>query len=212
MHNDRMGMTDEVTYKLLSGDEAVKSKEPYVPKKTRPDRLIRARFVLREKINLRGTVTAILRGPDGIIKQVETGHNLITDHGDEHAARRLFDDAIDIVTGMRLGTSTTAVAKAGAGGALVAYISGSEEALDATAGNSDLGAGLGHRATYVSTWVAADVVNSNINETVLTDETPITDTAGVLGDTVARFVFGSTIDKQVGDSLEVTWNNDALGA
>lgn len=213
MHNDRMGMTDEVTYKLLSGDEAVKTKRLYVPEKRRPGRLLRAQFELRERIHLRGSVTAILRGPDGVIKQVETGPNLITDHGDEHAARRLFDDAFDIVTGMRLGTDAgTSVSKAGAGSAIVAYISGSEEALDAVAGQSDLGSGLGHRATYISTWVAADVTNSTINETVLTDETPITDVAGASGNTVARFIFGSTIDKQVGDSLEVTWNNDALGA
>ncbi len=212
MHTDRTGMTDEVTYKLLSGDEAVKTKKLYVPEKRRPGRLLRAQFELRERIHLRGSVTAVLRGPDGVIKQVESGRNLITDHGDEHAARRLFDDAIDIVTGMRLGTSTTVVAKAGAGGAIVAYISGSNELLDAVAGQSDLGAGLGHRATYICTWVAGDVTDSNINETVLSDETPLTDVAGALANTVARFIFPSTIDKQAGDSLEVTWNNDALGA
>ena len=121
-------------------------------------------------------------------------------------------DAQDIVTGMRLGTSTTAAAKAGAGGALVAYISASQEALDAVATGSDKGAGLGWRQAHVCTWIAGDVTNATINEVVLTDETAITDTAGVLGDTVARFVFGSTIDKQAGDSLEVTWNVDFLGA
>jgi hypothetical protein len=33
-----------------------------------------------------------------------------------------------------------------------------------------------------------------------------------VGNTVARFVFGATIDKQAGDSLEVTWQIDVQGS
>lgn len=165
-----------------------------------------------EEARLSGLVVARLYGPDGRLKQEERGRNLITDHGDEFFARRSIDDAINIVTGMRLGTGATAAAKNGAGAAIVTYIAGSQEALDAVATHSDLGAGAGYRATYVCTWIAGDVTNSAIAEVVLTDETPITDVAGVAGNTVARFVFGATIDKQAGDSLEVTWNTDALGA
>ena len=203
---DKLGITDSVSYVLKSGDEAVTEKP--ISKK-RGDR----RRQIVEKVNARGSVTAILRGPDGKIKQVVEGYNLITDHGDEHSARRLFDDAIDIVTGMRLGTDAgTAASKAGAGGAIVAYITGSFELLDAVATHSDKGTNLGYRATYVCTWIAGDVTNATINEVVLSDETPLTDVAGALADTVARFIFPSTIDKQAGDSLEVTWNEDILGA
>lgn len=159
-----------------------------------------------------GHVTAILRGPDGVIKQIEEGYNLVTDNGDEEIARRIALDAEDIVTGMRLGTGLTAAAKNGAGANIVTYISGSQEALDAAATFSDLGAGLGHRTIHICTWIAGDVTNSAIAETVLTSETPITDVAGALGNVVARFVFAATIDKQSGDSLEVTWNLDVLGA
>ena len=160
----------------------------------------------------RGYVVAELFGPDGKLKQREEGYNLVTDYGDEHIARRIFDDAFDIVTGMRLGTGATAASKSGAGAAIVTYISGSQEALDAAATHSDKGAGLGYRATHICTWIAGDVTNAAIAEVVLTDETPITDVAGVAGDTVARFVFGATIDKQAGDQLVVTWNIDILGA
>jgi len=159
-----------------------------------------------------GFVEARLFGPDGKLKQLEQGYNLVTDYGDEHVGERMSLDSQDIVTGMRLGTSTTAASKAGAGAALVAYISASEEALDAATIGSDKGAGLGWRQEHISTWIAGDVTDANINEVVLTDETALTDTAGVLGDTVARFVFGSSIDKQSGDSLEVTWNVDFLGS
>ena len=201
-------ITDSVTARLGN----VKEKALYVPKKIRAPRLIFVRKHPTSKLGIRGFVEARLFDSFGNLKQVEAGENLVTDYGDEHIARRIFDDAFDIVTGMRLGTGSTAAAKSGAGAAIVTYISGSQEALDAAATHSDKGAGLGYRATHVCTWIAGDVTNSAIAETVLTDETPITDVAGVAGDTVARFVFGSTIDKQAGDSLEVTWNLDVLGA
>jgi len=168
---------------------------------------------LLNKFAVVGFVEARLFGPDGKLKQLEQGYNLVTDYGDEHVGERMALDSQDIVTGMRLGTnSATAASKAGAGAALVAYIAASQEALDAAAVGSDKGAGLGWRQAHICTWIAGDVTNATINEVVLTDETAITDTAGVVGDTVARFVFGSTIDKQAGDSLEVTWNVDFLGA
>lgn len=165
-----------------------------------------------DKVGIVGRVTATLIGPSGEIKAEHEGYNLVTDYGDEHVAKRMFDDAQDIVTGMRLGTGSTAAAKSGAGAAIVTYISGSQEALDSTAAYSDKGAGSGGRVTHVCTWIAGDVTNSAIAEVVLTDENPLTDTAGVAGDTVARYVFPSTIDKQAGDSLVVTWQVDFLGA
>lgn len=160
----------------------------------------------------RGYVVAELFGPDGVLKQREEGWNLVTDYGDEHVGQRMHDDTALIVTGMRLGTGITAASKAGAGAAIVTYITTSQEALDSVAAGADKGAGLGWRITHVCTWVAGDITNAAIAETVLTDETPITNVAGVVGNTVARFVFASTIDKQAGDSLVVTWQVDFLGA
>lgn len=157
-------------------------------------------------------VRAVLRGPDGEIKQEDVGGNLVTDYGDDMIATRMFDDAIEIITGMRLGTGATAAAKNGAGATTVAYITGSQEALDTTATEATKGAGAGWRITFVCTWIAGDITNAAIAEVMLTNETPLTDTDGVVGDTVARYVFGATIDKQAGDSLEVTWQVDFLGA
>ncbi len=166
-----------------------------------------------ESLGLRGYVRAVLYGPDGEIKQIEEGQNLVTDNGDEEIATRIFSDAEDIITGMRLGNdSVTAESKAGAGSNIVTYISGSQEALDGVATFTDKGTGLGGRATHVCTWVAGDVTDADIEETVLTSETPITDVAGASANVVARFIFASTIDKQAADSLVVTWHLDALGA
>ncbi len=168
--------------------------------------------VLLAKFHVVGFVQARLIGPDGVVKQLEEGYNLVTDYGDEHVGERMYDDTFDIVTGMRLGTGATAASKAGAGAAIVTYETGSNEDLDAVPVGVDKGAGLGWRVPHICTWIAGDVVESALAEVVLSDETPLTDVAGVVGDTVARFVFGSTIDKQAGDSLEVTWNVDFLGA
>lgn len=166
-----------------------------------------------ESVFVRGWVRAVLRGPDGEIKQIEEGQNLVTDHGDEHIGERIALDSQDIITGMRLGNdSATSVSKAGAGSFIVAYISGGQEALDAAAVGSDLGGGAGWRQAHICTWDAGDVTDSDIEEVALTDENPITDVQGAAANTVARFIFGSTIDKQAGDSLEVTWNLDVLGA
>jgi hypothetical protein len=165
-----------------------------------------------DAVGFGGEVHAKLFGPDGNLKQYEYGYNLVTDYGDQHVGERMWDNTFDEVTGMRLGTGATAASKSGAGAAIVTYITGSQEALDAAASGADKGAGLGWRITHVCTWIAGDVTNGAIAEVVLTDETPITDVAGVVGDTVARFVFGATIDKQAGDSLVVTWQVDFLGS
>lgn len=194
MHPDKLRLTDDVTATLAKARSKDWSRDP------------------RSKMRTRVNVEVVLRDEFGNVKHHERGENLVTDYGDEHIARRVALNAQNIVTGMRLGTGSTAALKAGAGAAIVTYIAGSQEALDAAATFLNKGAGLGHRTIHVCTWAAGDVTNSAIREVVLTDETPLTDVAGAAGNTVARFVFGSAIDKQAGDTLEVTWNIDVLGA
>lgn len=163
-----------------------------------------------EKMRVRANVR-VRQFRDGKLIHEEVGENLVTDAGDEHLARRLVQgDTETAIAGMKLGTDNTAAAKNTSGHHIGTYISGSYEALDATPTLSDKGAGSGYRAQHVCTWVAGDVTNSGIDEVILTQDA--TDAAGAAGDTVARYVFGSTIDKQSGDSLEVTWNIDFLGA
>ena len=166
------------------------------------------------KLSIGGNVVVALYGPDGKLKYHEIGENLVTDYGDEHVGERMYDDTFDIVTGMRLGdqVAPAAASKAGTGAAIQAYLTGSNEALDAVPIGVDKGTLLGWRVPHICTWIAGDITDPAISEVVLTDETPLTDVAGVVGDTVARFIFASTIDKQAGDSLVVTWNVDFLGA
>ena len=195
---EKMGMTDSVV--------AVLGKVTVKPHEENPVRRN------TDKIQRGGFVHVVLRGPNNEIKYEEYGKNLVTDHGDEMVSGRMYDDTVNIVTGMRLGTGVTAAGKNGAASFIGTYLTGSNELLDATATDATKGAGLGWRTTFVCTWIAGDITNAAISEVVLTDETALTDVQGVAANTVARFVFGATIDKQVGDSLEVTWQADFLGA
>ncbi len=168
----------------------------------------------KSNVPVGGNVIVELFGPDGVLKDHLIGDNLVTDAGDENLTKRIATgDTEEIATGMKLGTGATAASKAGAGSLLVTYESGSQEALDTSPpATSDKGAGLGYRVTYICTWVAGDVTETALAEVILSHETPITDVTDIAADVIARFVFGSTIDKQAGDELVVTWNVDLLGA
>ena len=194
MQQEKMGIRDTVA--------AVLSKATGKQRRHRP----------REKIRPRANVHVVHRGPDGEIKYEEYGENLVTDHGDEWLASRAYDDTVDIVTGMRLGTGVAAAAKNGAGSFIGVYLTGSNEDLDSAATDATKGAGAGWRTTFICTWIAGDITDSAIAEVALADETPLTDVQGTAANTVARYVFAATIDKQAGDSLEVTWQVDILGA
>jgi hypothetical protein len=186
--NDKMRIGDNVTAVL--GNVTVK------PSKTRT----------------RANVHTVLTGPDGKVKVDYWGENLVTDRGDEHITGRIIEgDTEPIITGMKLGTDGTAEDKNAQAGT-IAYISGSNEALDAAPTDATKGPDAGWRATFVCTWIAGDVTNGNINEVALTNQTALTDTTAAEADTMARYVFGAAIDKQAGDSLEVTWQIDVLGA
>lgn len=186
---DRTGITDEIIVEQLS----------------RRPTLDRIRFA--------GHGFYELIGEDGVVKQRGTFENLITDYGDQYYAERATTSDPGIVTGMRLGTGgATAAAKAGAGGAIVTYESGSDKALDSTPGASDLGAGLGHRVQYIVTWAPGEATANGLDEAVVTNETPLTDVAGVLGDTLSRAVLAPVVNKGASDQLVITWNHDALGA
>jgi len=62
--------------------------------------------------------------------------NLITQVGDQYYGERAagIGSPPNQVTGMRLGTGSTAVAKTGAGAAIVTYTTGSNVAIDASSG------------------------------------------------------------------------------
>jgi hypothetical protein len=164
---------------------------------------------------LHGLVHWALVGPDGQVKAEGLTTNLVTQVGDQTYGER--GGAPSGVTppaaptGMRLGTGTTAVAKTGAGAAIVTYVSGSSIAHDAGFPTSAL-SGSSRRIQYKVTWAAGVATASGIAEVVITNEASITDVAGTAANTVARALLSPTVNKGAGDSLVITWNNDLLGA
>lgn len=180
-----------------------------------------------QPVGIRGFVIARLMtpktnllgpGPRMLLKQLVEEENLVTQAGDQfygEAGGALNANATittpDTVKGMVLGTGATAAAKTGAGAAIGAYITGSNNAIDAGFPTSGLN-GSSRRITWETTWAAGDATNAAIAEAAISYATTFPDSAPAEADTVSRVVFGSTIDKQAGDTLTVTWYHDLLGA
>jgi hypothetical protein len=164
-----------------------------------------------------GNILIQLIDENGEVKDERRASNLITDAGDLYYAGM----AIALVTpaapaqptkmtGMKLGTGTTAAAKAGAGAALVTYITGSNNPFDASfPATQNLGAGLGVNGQYKTTWAAADVTNAAITEAVIVNDAA-TDATSTAPNTSHRVVF-TAINKTSTDSLVITWNAKFLG-
>lgn len=162
-------------------------------------------------MGIRGVVELVLRRADGTVER-QVVENLVTEVGDQYYGERASGVASppDQVTGMRLGTGTTAAAKTGAGAAIVTYITGSSIAIDAGFPTSAL-EGSSRRIQWQTTWAAGVATNTAITEAVITNETPLSDVAGAAADTISRVTF-TAVDKGADDTLTITWSHDLLGA
>lgn len=178
-----------------------------------------ARELQREHCGLVGWGVAHLIGPDGQTKQLVPFTNLVTDTGDTYYAEMGIVGvspanavAPTKVNGMKLGTGSTAVAKNGAGAALVTYQAGSNLAFDAgfpTAATK--GAGAGARIQYKSSYAAGVATANGLAEVVIvTDEG--TDATSTAANTIARALLSPVVNKGAADTLAITWNHDLLGA
>lgn len=173
---------------------------------------------MKDSLFLKGSARVMVFDQYGKLKIDETVENLITDAGDLYYATRGVSAVVPAapadatkVTGMKLGTSTTAAAKAGAGGALVTYLTASNVVFDATyAKTNNLGAGLGVEAQYQVTWPAGTATNSAITEAVIVNDAG-TNATSSLANTISRITF-TAIDKQAADILIILWKHKFLGA
>lgn len=173
-----------------------------------------ARELRPDGIGMVGYGVAHLLDGDGKTIALEPFANIITDTGDTYYAQKAIAAvapasaaAPTALTGMQIGSGSTAVAKAGAGGAMVTLLAG--QAFDATYPQAaSLGAGLGANATYKTTY-AAGTGTGTVAEATLTNGT--IGTASTTGNTIARALVGP-YTKAAGDSLAITWNNKFLGS
>lgn len=145
--------------------------------------------------------------------------NLITDVGDQYFGERAAGIAGPPaqVTGMKLGTGTTAVSKTGGGAAIVTYAGTgitASKAIDATWPQSSQpgGATTARQIQWRTSWAAGQVTISALAEVVITNETALADDAGNAGNTISRALLSPTVNKGSTDTLVITWNHLILGA
>ena len=156
---------------------------------------------------IKGHVVAELRGPDGELKGRCETDNLITSVGDQYYAGRaaLASGLPAQVTGMKLGAGSTAVAKTGAGAALVTYLTNSHQALASTTAVAGV-------VTFTATFAAGKATTASpITEAVLVTDA-LADATSVAANTIARVLLSGIGSKGASDTLTVTWTHTILGA
>lgn len=162
---------------------------------------------LSDLIEAHGLLEWRLWSEEGDLLVEGASENLLTTYGDEWSIRRLLDatPASGPITGMRLGTGTTAPSKSGAGAAIVAYAAGSSRALDGGFPTvAAIGVDVGWRATYRTTYPAGVASVSGLAEAVMTN-IAIADVAGAAGNTTNRGLLSPVVNKGASDTLELTW-------
>lgn len=112
--------------------------------------------------------------------------------------------------GMKLGSGSTAVAKTGAGAALVTYLTGSDQIFDATYPQSSLS--TGRVITYKVTYAAGTATTASpITEAVIFLDF-LADATSTAANTIARALLAGIGSKGALDTLTLTWTHTMLGA
>lgn len=150
---------------------------------------------------------------DGELKDANFFKNLITQVGDQYYGERAAGIASPPgqVTGMQLGTGTTAVAKTGAGAAIVTLVASSLVAIDGGFPTSALN-GSSRRIQWKTTWTAGTATANAIAEVALVNQSTGTQTVAAASATICRALLSPVVNKGANDTLAITWNNDLLGA
>jgi hypothetical protein len=167
-------------------------------------------------MGITGTVIVQRFDKLGRLTHEEIIHNLVTDAGDLYYATKGIvgispanATAPTPMSGMKLGTGTTAAAKSGAGAAVVTYKSGSNIVFD-TSYPQVAAASPGQNAVYKSTWAAGVATDAALTEAVIVNDAA-SNALSLAANTISRVVF-SAINKTATDVLVITWNHKLLGA
>ena len=150
---------------------------------------------------------------DGNLKAAGEFSNLITQIGDQYYGERAAGIASPPaqVTGMQLGTGTTAVAKTGAGAAIVTLVAASLVAIDGGFPTSALSVAA-RRIQWKTTWGAGIATSNGIAEVALVNQSTGTQTAAPAAATISRALLSPTINKGAADTLAITWSHDLEGS
>lgn len=166
----------------------------------------------RDVSGLMGFMVWELTDESGQIKECGWSKNLITQVGDQYYGERAagISSPPGQVTCMKLGTGTTAVAKTGAGAALVTYQGGSDVAIAGGWPTSAL-SGSSRRIQWETVWNAGVATASGLAEVVIVNDA-LADATSTAANTISRALLSPTANKGALDTLTVVWNHDLLGA
>jgi hypothetical protein len=159
---------------------------------------------------LEGILVAEMYDEFMVLKKRVEVHNLITTVGDIMYMHRGSGATSppNAPTGMRIGTGSTAVAKTGAGAAIVTKITLGNKAFDATFPSL-----VSNVVTYKTTYAPGEgTTASPVTEAVIVNDTIGTDTATAAANTISRALISGVGSKAAGDTLVLTWTHTGTGA
>lgn len=173
--------------------------------------------IARESLGLVGFGVWRLWNGDGDLVVEQPFANLVTDKGDEYAAKKLAvaigpsaPSAPSAATGMKLGSvSSTAPGKSGTGAALQTYLTSTNRTFDSGATTTNLGGGLGWIVTVGCTWPTGSTITGIVEAVIVNDAA--TNATSTAANTYARTT-GSSVTKGTTDTFAITWNWKQLGA
>lgn len=165
-----------------------------------------------DRATIHGHGTAVLTGPNGEIKAEVKFTNLVTQVGDQWYGDRAAEiGSIADVTGMKLGTGSTAPSKTGAGSHLGAtYLANSHQAIEAGFPASSL-SGSARRISWQAIWAAGKATSASpITEVVIVNDV-LADATSTAANTISRALIAGIAAKGADDTLTINWHHDIGG-
>ena len=161
-----------------------------------------------DQIRIVGHVVAELRDRRGALRARHEVHNLITDVGDQYIVDQLYSSP-SAMTGMKLGSASTAAAKNGAGSYVggADYVSGSAKAFDATWPKEGASANI---VQFKRTFAAGEATGTIRRASIVDNQSDAGEADA--SHTAAVAVFDADIPKGAGDTLTITWDWTILGS
>lgn len=166
--------------------------------------------------SVHGHGTWTLYNSDSSVADSGAFTNLVTQVGIQYYAERAaaISGAPAVITGMKLGTGTTAPTSTGGPAALITYLTNSHQGLDSGFPTSSLvtiSTIIYRRIQYQVTFLAGKATSAvtPIAEAVLVNTT-LTDATSAASATISRALISPTITKAADQILVVTWNHDFL--
>lgn len=143
----------------------------------------------RENLGLSGRLSIVLKGPDGKVKETRDVKNLIVNTGLAYITGRMLGTSPTVMSHMALGAGTTAAAAADTD---LESLLGTRQALDSStqSGTND------ESIVYVTTFEAGEATGAVTEAGIFN--------ASTAGTMLCRTVF-PVVNKQAGDTLQITW-------